>query len=386
MKKVTSILILIIISQFMCTSLWFAGNAVMPDLIKLMGLVVSDVGAVTSAVQMGFIVGTLFYSFFTIADRFKPSLVFFISALLGSVFNVLIVIDGVNFLTLLTLRFLTGFFLAGIYPIGMKIAADYFEKGLGKALSFLVGALVLGTALPHLITSLDTILDWKFVLYTTSGLAIAGGLLILFLVPEGPFRKSGQKMKFNAMLKIFDNRDFRAASFGYFGHMWELYTFWAFVPIMISFYVSPDNSDLNAPFLSFLIIGTGSLACIAGGLLSQYFGSKKIAGIALGFSGLCCLVSPVMFGAPTYLFIAFLIFWGLVVIADSSLFSALVAQYSEPELKGTALTIVTSIGFAISIVSIQLVIQLLLHISFEYLFLFLVPGPVFGLISLYRIR
>ena len=160
-----------------------------------MNLLPTDLGVVTSSVQFGFIIGTLFYSFFTITDRFKPSNVFFVSAVLGAIFNVLIVLEGMSFLGLLSLRFLTGFFLAGIYPVGMKIAADYYEKGLGRVLSFLVGALVVGTALPHLLTSLGTTLQWQFVLYGTSGLAIAGGVLILLFVGEGPYRKEGQKNK-----------------------------------------------------------------------------------------------------------------------------------------------------------------------------------------------
>ena len=354
----------------------------MPDLIISMNLLQTDLGVVTSSVQFGFIVGTLFYSFFTIADRFKPSNVFFVSAVLGAIFNVLIVLEGISFLGLLSFRFLTGFFLAGIYPVGMKIAADYYEKGLSRVLSFLVGALVVGTALPHLLTSLGTTLQWQFVLYGTSGLAIVGGVLILLFVGEGPYRKEGQKTKFSAITKVFRDKDFRASSFGYFGHMWELYAFWAFVPIIFSHYLTPD-SNLSVPFLAFIVIGSGSLACILGGLLSQRFGAKNIAGIALGLSGICCLMSPFMFQTNIYVFIAFLIFWGWVVIADSPLFSALVARNAVAELKGTALTIVTSIGFAISIVSIQLIIVFIPMFSFEYLFLFLAIGPVFGLISLY---
>ena len=167
--------------------------------------------------------------------------------------------------------------------------------------------------------------------------------------------------------------------------MWELYAFWAFVPVIFSHYLSPD-STLNIPFLAFIVIGSGSLACIFGGLLSQRFGAKNIAGIALGLSGICCLMSPFMFQTNVYIFIAFLIFWGWVVIADSPLFSALVAQNAVAELKGTALTIVTSIGFAISIVSIQLVIVFIPLLSFEYLFLFLAIGPAVGLISLYSTK
>jgi MFS family permease len=249
MKKQTVTLFLIIVSQFMCTSLWFAGNAVMPDLILNLGLQDRDLGHLTSSVQFGFITGTLFFAFFTIADRFNPSAVFFVSAVLGALFNVMAVIEGVGFLSLLILRFSTGFFLAGIYPVGMKIASDYYEKGLGRALSFLVGALVLGTALPHLISDFTESFSWESVMYATSGLALLGGLLIYLFVKPGPFRRAGQKQKFGAIFKVFKNGNFRSASFGYFGHMWELYAFWAFVPLMLSYYSKEQSFSFNIPLL-----------------------------------------------------------------------------------------------------------------------------------------
>ena len=382
MQKQNRVLALIILSQFMCTSLWFAGNAIIKDLILDLGIDWDDLGTIVSMVQFGFIIGTFFYAYFTIADRFNPSKVFFISAVLGAVANVLLVIDGVTFSQLLLLRFLTGFFLAGIYPVGMKIAADYYEKGLGKALSFLVGALVLGTALPHLITSLGSNLEWRNVLYATSSLALIGGSLIYFFVPEGPFRKKSQKLQFASMFKAFKDKNFQAASFGYFGHMWELYAFWVFIPIILEYYNFLGGANLNVPLWSFVIIGLGALACFIGGFLSDKFGSKKVATWALILSGACCLFSPLMFILPSMVFIGFIVFWGLVVIADSPLFSALVATHANPEIKGTALTTVTSIGFAISIISIQLIGWLMKVIPSENAYLFLAAGPLLGVVAL----
>lgn len=381
MKNPKLILLFIVLAQFMCTSLWFAGNAVMPDLVSVMNLQKSDLGYVTSSVQFGFIIGTLIYAFFTIADRFNPSKVFFASALLGAFFNVLITIDGTTFSQLLLFRFLAGFFLAGIYPVGMKIAADYYEKGLGVALSFLVGALVLGTALPHLIASIDTSFSWKSVMYMTSSLALIGGFLIQLFVGIGPYRKSGKKPKFGAILKEFSKSGFRASAFGYFGHMWELYAFWTFVPVLLFTYNSFIDIDLNISFFSFLIIGIGGVACVIGAYLSKKFGVKKIANYSLALSGLCCFTIPLAFQFSPFFFLFFLVFWAMVVIADSPLFSTLVAQNANPELKGTALTLVTSIGFFITIVSIQLLIFLSDYFSNPYVYMILGIGPVTGLLS-----
>lgn len=377
--KQIRILIFIVVAQFMCTSLWFAGNAIIPQLSDDLSLSSSDIGWMTSSVQLGFIVGTIIYAFFTIADRFNASNVFLISAMLGGLSNALITLPNLDYFGILAFRFMTGFFLAGIYPVGMKIASDFFEKGLGKALSFLVGALVLGTALPHFIAASGTDLQWQKVLYTTSYLALGGGFLIRFFVGDGPYRTKAQKPDFIMMKDVFKKPEFRAASIGYFGHMWELYTFWAFVPTLIRMntdHLSPRDMSME----SFYVIAIGALACFVGGYLSERFGTKMMARNFLLLSGLCCLISPFVFDLPHWLFLTFMLFWGMVVIADSPLFSTLVAQKADPQLKGTALTLVTSIGFAITIVSIQLLSYLIIHVANERLiFLILILGPITGL-------
>lgn len=385
-KPKNHILPIIVISQFCCTSLWFAGNGVMTDLVTTFSLSSSAVGHLTSAVQFGFIIGTLCFAILSIADRFSPSKVFFLSAILGATFNFGVIWEVNTLTSLLALRFLTGFFLAGIYPIGMKIAADYFDKGLGKSLGFLVGALVLGTAFPHLLKDITKAVSWELVLILTSSLAITGGSLMVLLVPDGPFRKAATKPDFSAFLNVFEVQNFRAAAFGYFGHMWELYTFWAFVPIMLNTYnlINPA-AELNIPLFSFLIIGIGGLACIIGGYISQYVGTKKTAFIVLSLSGLCCLVSPLAFSLNSeWLFIGFLLFWGMTVVADSPLFSTLVAQNAPAKIKGTALTIVNSIGFTITIISIQLVTYIAQLTNSNGLFMILAVGPILGLIALSR--
>ena len=375
----------IVISQFFCTSLWFAGNAILPDIIRSFNLDISFLADLTSAVQFGFITGTLFFAVFTISDRFSPSYVFFICSIVAGVFNLGMIIQGITPQVFLLFRFFTGFFLAGIYPVGMKIASDYFQKGLGKSLGFLVGALVIGTALPHLLKSITSDLPWKYVIISISALSALGGLIMLLLVPDGPFRRKSEQLNLSAFMMAFRNKNFRASSFGYFGHMWELYTFWAFVPVMLLTNKQHNGIDMDVPFLSFLIIASGGLACVLSGLLSQHFGAKKLATVSLFLSCACCLVSPIfLFTDSTPELVAFLLFWGLVVIADSPMFSTLVAQNAPQESRGTALTIVNCIGFSITIISIQATKLFSAHIDARYVYLLLAAGPVLGLISLLK--
>lgn len=378
------ILPIIVISQFFCTSLWFAGNGVMTNLVTTFNLQENTLGSLTSAVQFGFIIGTLLFALLTIADRFSPSKVFFFSAIFGALFNFGLIYKNQTLFSLIVLRFFTGFFLAGIYPVGMKIATDYYDKGLGKSLGFLVGALVLGTALPHLLKDVLISFSWKSVLIATSSLAVSGGLLMLIFVKNGPYRKPSKNLDLSTCFNVFKKVNFRKAAFGYFGHMWELYTFWAFVPILLLAYQnSYDTVTFNIPLLSFLIIGVGGISCVLGGYICEKRGVKKTAFYFLFLSCLCCLFSPFIFLISNqYLFIAFLIFWGMVVIADSPLFSTLVAQNAPQKDKGTALTIVNCIGFAITIVSIQLLSFLQSYFESSYIYLILVIGPLLGLYSL----
>ena len=386
MRNSKLILPVIVVSQFCCTSLWFAGNGVINDLVVNFGLELSALGHLTSAVQFGFIIGTLVFAILTIADRFSPSKVFLISAFLGSLFNLGVIWEGHSLISLLSLRFFTGFFLAGIYPVGMKIAADYYEKGLGKSLGFLVGALVLGTAFPHLLKEMTDMYPWKSVLIATSSLALLGGLLMAIMVPDGPYRKPSQRTNLSAFFGVFQNREFRSAAFGYFGHMWELYAFWAFVPLMLKEYnIDHSQTQFNIPILSFIIIGMGGLACIISGFLGQRVGVKRTASIALLLSCGCCLISPLIFASEFgSLFIGFLVFWGMVVVADSPLLSTLVAQNAVSETKGTALTIVNCLGFSITIISIQLISRMIELTDSNGIYAILAIGPILGLIALRR--
>ena len=373
------ILPVIIFSQFTGTSLWFAGNAIILDLQRDWGLAEQSLGYVTSAVQLGFICGTLLFALLVIADRFSPRRVFFNCSLAAALANIALLIAPQELTWLLVLRFATGFFLAGIYPVGMKIAAGWYEQGLGRALGYLVGALVLGTAFPHLVRSSGTDLPWEQVMLVVSVLAILGGFVMLTLVPDGPHLPRGSTFNPDALKIIFRSRRFRASAFGYFGHMWELYTLWAFIPLLLLAYATRHDFNLNVPLWSFLVIGVGFFGCAIGGIVSTRFSSARVAAFQLAISGACCLLSPVLFNASPPIFLGFLVLWGITVIGDSPQFSALNAANAPREYVGSALTIVNSIGFLITVFSIQLVSAMLAQISPQYIFLLLVPGPVIGL-------
>ena len=368
--------------------MWFVGNAILPELKEHLELSQYAVSLVTSAVMLGFVAGTLVFAFFSFADRFSPVKLFFISCVLGALCNLSVAWLAKDAASLFALRFLTGFFLAGIYPVGMKIAADWYEQGLGKALGYLLGALVLGTAFPHLLKNRDFDLPWRTVLYFTSIFATVGGILMILFVGDGPYRKRSGKFQLDAIAEIFGSKKWRQAAFGYFGHMWELYAFWGFVPLMLELYMVKTGSSLNIPLLSFFIIASGGISCIIGGYLSQQIGSAKVATAALLISGACCFLSPLFFYLPLLLFLILIFTWGLTVVPDSPQFSTLVAQFAPAHLRGTALTIYNSIGFSIAIVSL-IAIDYLFHskgfLASHKTFLVLGLGALFGLPFMFKL-
>ena len=381
MQRPAHILPVIVFSQFTGTSLWFSGNAVLLDLQRNWGLSAHATGYTTSAVQLGFVSGTLLFAFLVIADRFSPRRVFFACSLAGALANAALLIAPEQLPALLLLRFATGFFLAGIYPVGMKIAAGWYAEGLGRALGYLVGALILGTAFPHLLRALGTELSWQYVVGWVSLLAAGGGLAMLLLVPDGPHLPRATPFDPRALAIIFRSPAFRASAFGYFGHMWELYALWAFIPTLLIAYAETHGLRLDVSLWSFVTIASGAIACAAGGILSTRFGSAPVAAVMLAVSGLCCLLSPLLFSAGWPLFLGFLLLWGLTVASDSPQFSALNAANAPREFVGSALTIANSIGFLITVVSIQLVDALLPLLGARYLFLLLLPGPILGLLA-----
>ena len=375
------ILPLIVLSQFAGTSLWFAVNAVMPDLQQAWGLPATAVGTLTSAVQLGFVAGTLVFALLMVVDRFSPSRVFMACALLGALANAATVwVDG-SLSLLVGLRFAVGFLLAGIYPVGMKIAASWYRQGLGAAMGVLIGALVLGTALPHGLRALvgegsgSLLPSWQSVVLGVSLLAALGGLVTGFFVPESPWLQRGARITPAALRLIWSDRKLRASVFGYFGHMWELYTFFVLVPLIVGLRLAGSAQSAA----SFFIIGAGFIGCVGGGLLVRRWGSARVAQVQLSISGACCLLAPLMLLAPDVIFLAWLLLWGLTVSGDSPQFSTLTAQNAPPAVVGSVLTFVNCIGFAISVLSIEIFVAALPKVPLAVLLPLLGLGPIAGL-------
>lgn len=373
----------IVFSQFAGGSIWFSGNAVLTELMAQWPSTSAITGWVTGAVQLGFIFGTLVFAIFAVSDRFSPRWVFFLCAVAGALANLLMILTASTPPGLLALRFISGFFLAGIYPVGMKIAAGWYEKGLGNALGFLIGALVLGTAFPHLLKGSLATVPWQTVIFLSSAVCFLGGLLMFAFIPDGPYLTMTTRFNPLAVMDLFRHRSLRAAACGYFGHMWELYTLWAFVPLFLGSYASnrPDFI-LNVSLWSFLIIGVGSAGCIGGGLASGRIGSATVAVAQLSVSGFCCLLSPLFFTAPPALFLTLMLLWGTAVVGDSPQFSTIVARTAPRELVGSALTLVNCIGFSITVVSLSLTQWLAGLVPQQYLLILLAIGPAAGLVSM----
>jgi len=368
----------IVLSQLAGTSLWFAINAVMPDLQRDWQLPAAAVGTLTSAVQAGFIAGTLSFALLTIADRFSPRVVFLLCSLAGAGCNATAALLDGRYEALLVLRFATGFFLAGIYPVGMKIAAGWYTRGLGAALGLLVGALVVGTAAPHGLRALGAHWPWQTVMWTVSAIAAAGGALMYALVPDSPSMPRAARIRPQALAVIWTDRKVRASAFGYFGHMWELYAVWVLVPLIVATRLAPEQVSAA----SFAIIGAGFLGCAVGGLLARRFGSAHVAAVQLAASGLACVLAPLLLDAPLWLFLAWLLVWGAAVVGDSPQFSTLTALNSPRESVGSVLTFVNCIGFAISIVSIELFARAAQHWPLAMVLPWLAIGPALGLRAL----
>jgi MFS transporter, DHA1 family, inner membrane transport protein len=377
------ILPVIVLSQFAGTSLWFAVNAVMPDLHEEWGLPAAAVGMLTSAVQLGFVAGTLVFALLMLADRFAPPRVFLVCSLLGALVNAVMLVAQGQLWLLAASRFGAGFLLAGVYPVGMKIAASWYREKLGAAMGILIGALVLGTALPHGLRalaggsgiSLPGHAPWRAVVIGVSVLAALGGLATALLVPPNPHAARGARITPRALGLIWSDRKLRASVFGYFGHMWELYAFIVLVPLVLA--TRLDGGTVSAA--AFWTIAAGFAGCVVGGLLARRLGSARVAGLQLATSAVCCVASPLMLLAPIPVFIGWLLVWGATVSGDSPQFSTLTAQNAPPEVVGSVLTFTNCIGFAISVVSIELFVRAAQGAPLGQVLPFLAVGPVLGL-------
>jgi len=377
------VLPLIVLAQLLGTGSWFAVNAVMPDLQAEFGWPAQAVGTLTSALQGGFIVGTLVFALLAIADRLPARAVFLACTLLASACTVAAALSAESYPALLVWRALTGFCLAGIYPVGMKIAAQWFPRGLGAALGWLLGALVLGSASPHALralAALDATLHWSVVFYGVALVTALGGVLLMLGVPEPPHAaQRAPGLQLGALASVWRDAKVRASVLGYFGHMWELYTVWVMVPLVLATRLA---ADATLSWSAFVVLGSGALGCVLGGQVAKRVGSARVAFVLLATSGLCCLATPWMLEAPTAWFGLWLLVWGFSVSGDSPQFSALTASNAPRAAVGSVLTLTNSIGFAISVLSIELFVRLAQHWPLGSLLPWLALGPALGLWAL----
>ncbi len=378
---------LIILCQVACMTLWFSASAAVPNLISIGQLTAERGSLLTGAVQIGFVFGTLSSAFLGLADRFDPRRVFAVSAVLGSAINALILLVGFNDPWTIPLRFMTGVIMAGIYPVGMKLSAGWAQRNMGLMIGSLVGAVTLGSALPHLFTSLSD-LDWRTVIgaASISTLLGAGGILLIGL---GPAHRSAGRFRPADVATMLKKRSVLLANGGYLGHMWELYAMWTWIGAFLAWGLQQGGtatSTLDPALLTFLVVASGSAGCLAAGKLADRYGRTTITMIAMTISGTCAAVIGFTPTAGPHLMLIVAIIWGITIVADSAQFSAAVAELSEPALVGSMLTVQTCLGFLLTSIAIQCVPVMVEWLTWRYAFIFLAIGPFLGVLSMWRLR
>ena len=379
-------LALLAVAELLGMSLWFSGSAVVPALTKEWNLSPGAASWLTLSVQLGFVAGTLLSALLNLPDIVSSRHLFTLTAIAGAIVNAAFAFFAHDASLGIPLRFLTGLFLAGVYPPAMKILATWFRHGRGMALGVLVGALTLGKATPYLVNGIGSA-NWRTDVLFVSLLAVAGGLIVLVFVGDGPYARPAARFDWKQIGRVFRSRGVRLANMGYLGHMWELYAMWTWIPFMIRASLSQRKSDpALAEVASFLVIGCGAAGCVVAGLIADRVGRTVVTSWAMAISGSCCLVIGLLFGANPILLLIVAAIWGASVVADSAQFSACVTELGDPQYLGTALTIQTCLGFLLTIVSIKLIPRFVDMVGWRYAFIILAPGPLFGVIAMLRLR
>lgn len=371
----------------LCMTTWFSATAIVGELQELWGL---DHGAatwLTNAVQIGFVVGALGSGLLNLPDIIVARNLMAISAVMACVANLLLLVaPGVEIAILL--RFLTGVALAGIYPPALKLISTWFVKGRGLALGCVIGALTLGSAFPHLLRGLTSNLDWRLVVMATSALTFLGAVLMLKYALEGPYGYGKAKFDPRQIGLVFRSKPVMLANVGYFGHMWELYAMWGwFLAFASADFQLRGMSGQSASLLTFAVVASGVVGCIAGGVLADRIGRTATTSIMMAVSGLCALVIGFAFGGPFWILLIISIVWGISVIGDSAQFSAIVTEVGEPTLIGTSLAVQLGLGFALTVVAIRAVPAFVDYLGgWEWAFVILAPGPFIGIIAMLMLR
>ena len=378
-------------AELLGMSLWFAATAIAPELSARWGLSPGEAGWLTSAVQLGFVAGTLAAAILNLADVIPSRTYFVASAALAALANLGMLVAG-TFATALVLRFATGALLAGVYPPAMKMAATWFRLGRGLAIGVIVGALTVGKALPYLIDALGGA-EARSVILTTSAMALAAASLVLAAYREGPHAFPRRPFSWRLAGDVARNRPVRLVTASYLGHMWELYCFWTWIATFLAAsaaaHAAGGGSALSGGSLralAFAVIAAGGIACVAGGWLADRFGRERLVIGSLALSGTCALGIGLAFAQSLWLLLPIAFVWGMAVIADSAQFSALVTEEAPPHAVGTALTLQLSLGFLLTTVTIQLVPRIAAQAGWQWAFPVLALGPAFGIVAMRSLR
>ncbi|MEQ8641076.1 MAG: MFS transporter [Alphaproteobacteria bacterium] len=386
-------LALLVAAEVAAMSLWFSASAVVPALAQDLTLSPTRLALFTSAVQAGFVVGTVISALLLLADRVDARRLFALSALVAAIANGGLLILPMDGAMVIVLRFLTGLCMAGVYPVGMRIAASWARTDGGSDMGLLVGllvaALTLGSATPHLLNGLGG-LDWRFTIAGGSVLALAAAVMVTG-VAMGPNTSRSPPFNPSHALAGFRQPALRLANLGYLGHMWELYAMWAFVVLFLeasfAMQLPPAVAAAWAPMAAFAAIGIGGVVgCLAGGWLADRAGRTLVTSLAMSASALCAVATALVFGLAPWLVFALVLLWGVAVIADSAQFSASVAELSDPRLVGTMLTVQTSAGFLLTLVTIHLMPLLVEAVGWRFAFVALAPGPILGVWAMLSLR